>query len=146
MAVCSWVTMAYNCGLNAADDDECYTKAGYALKTYGEMYARKELKLFYAVPNGGLRNKIVAAKLKATGSKAGVPDMNLDFPLSGFHGLRIELKRPKTHNKAEGKLSSKQSEIMQAMNSAGYLAISCVGWIEATQAITKYLLGNYDVK
>ena len=44
------------------------------------------------VPNGGLRNKIVAAKLKRMGVKAGVPDVLIFNPAAENCGVAIELK------------------------------------------------------
>src|SRR5690348_18167176 len=49
--------------------------------------AHDSLRLLYAVPNGGDRNKIVAAKMKREGVKPGVPDYCLPGARSGFHGL-----------------------------------------------------------
>jgi len=52
-------------------------------------------------PMGGLRNKAVAAKLKAEGAKAGVPDILIFEPFTVnvglgsaryYHGIAIELK------------------------------------------------------
>jgi len=47
---------------------------------------------FFAIPNGGWRNKAVAAKLKAEGVKAGVADLLILLPNSTFHGLFVEVK------------------------------------------------------
>ncbi len=49
-------------------------------------------KIIYAVPNGGQRNKIVAAKLKAEGVTASIPDIHIPIPNRFYHGLYIELK------------------------------------------------------
>ena len=49
---------------------------------------------FFAVANGGMRNIIVAKKLKAEGVKAGVADLFLMIPNKIFHGLFIEVKTP----------------------------------------------------
>lgn len=57
-----------------------------------DVHERMGRLLYFAVPNGGWRNRTVAAKLKAQGVRAGVPDMLVLFP-----GARIqfwELKRP----------------------------------------------------
>ena len=47
---------------------------------------------YFAIPNGSLRNIIVAKKLKAEGVKAGVADLFLMIPNKIFHGLFIEVK------------------------------------------------------
>lgn len=54
-----------------------------------------ELALLYAIPNGGARHRAVAAKLKAEGVKAGVPDISLDVARGVYHGFRGELKHGK---------------------------------------------------
>lgn len=48
--------------------------------------------LFFAVPNGGSRNPIEGARLKAEGVVAGVADMLLLVPNHQYHGLCIEFK------------------------------------------------------
>lgn len=50
------------------------------------------LALLYAVPNGGMRNKATAGKLRAEGVKSGVPDLFLSVPSTPYHGLYLELK------------------------------------------------------
>ena len=45
----------------------------------------RELDCMYAIPNGGHRDVRVAARLKAEGVKAGVPDICLPIPRDG-HG------------------------------------------------------------
>lgn len=53
---------------------------------------RPEYGLIFAIPNGGARHPAVAAKLKAEGVKAGVPDLFLPVARHGYHGMFIELK------------------------------------------------------
>ncbi|NRA27461.1 MAG: VRR-NUC domain-containing protein [Opitutales bacterium] len=53
-----------------------------------------QLALWYAIPNGGQRNKVVASKLKAEGAKAGVPDLHLPVARGGCHSLYVETKLP----------------------------------------------------
>ena len=50
------------------------------------------LRLLYHIPNGGKRDKVTAARLKAAGVKAGVPDICLPVPAGGCNGLYIEMK------------------------------------------------------
>ena len=51
--------------------------------------------LLFSVPNGGQRNKIVAAKLKAEGVVAGVSDMILLKANNKYNALCIEMKTGK---------------------------------------------------
>ena len=46
----------------------------------------------FAIPNGGHRHIKVAAKLKAEGVKAGIPDIFVAVPNSYSAGLFIEMK------------------------------------------------------
>lgn len=54
-----------------------------------------ELSLLFHVPNGGKRSKVEAARFKAMGVQAGVPDLFLPVPRGAYHGLFIEMKAPK---------------------------------------------------
>lgn len=93
-----------------------------------------ELCLLYAVPNGGYRTKTTAARMKATGEKAGVPDICLPVARGGFHGLYIELKRVRG-----GRISTEQMEWIQALRIQGYQAIVCKGFDEARRCLCEYL-------
>jgi len=92
--------------------------------------------LLFAIPNGGHRNKIVGAKLKAEGVKKGVPDMFFAWPRLGKHGLWIEMKRIK-----HGYLSKDQREMVAALREAGYQVEVCKGFDAAKTALTEYMLG-----
>lgn len=105
-----------------------------------------ELAWLYAVPNGGLRSKAVAGKLKAQGVKAGYPDIGLDVARKGFHGLRIELKVPEvkavpgiTKRKAPGRTSAEQDAWLEQLRSQGYLAEVAHGWSDAMEILVDYL-------
>ncbi len=74
-------------------------------------------KLIYAIPNGGYRHKLVAAKLKREGVKAGVWDIAIDVPSRGFHGARVEIKTSK------GKLTKEQEDMRLLYLQAGYLPV-----------------------
>jgi len=99
-----------------------------------------ELSVMFAIPNGGHRHRAVAAKLKAEGVKRGVPDICLPVARQGFHGLFIELKKPKDSTPA-GKPTKQQVEWLSALGDEGYLAVMCVGWEAAKQTIVDYLDG-----
>lgn len=87
-----------------------------------------------AVPNGGQRNVIVAAKLKAEGVRAGFPDLMLLTPRQGFAGLIIELKRLK-----KGRMNAGQMDWQQWLNEQGFMAVTCCGFEAARDAIKNYL-------
>lgn len=93
-----------------------------------------ELDLMHHIPNGGKRSKSEAARFKAQGVKAGVPDIFLPCARGGYHGLYIELKRTKG-----GKLSAVQKEWIDALRGQGYKVIVCYGFDEAKGIITEYL-------
>lgn len=94
-------------------------------------------KLLYHVPNGGHRVKAVAAKLKAQGVKAGIPDLVLPMARGGYFGLYIEFKAKPPFDAA---VSPSQDAYIQALLDQGYLAIVCRGAIDALEAIRAYLL------
>ncbi len=94
-------------------------------------------KLTYHVPNGGHRVKAVAAKLKAQGVKAGIPDLVLTMARGGYFGLYIEFKAKPPFDAA---VSPSQDACIQALLDQGYLAIVCRGSIDAMEAIRAYLL------
>ena len=92
-----------------------------------------ELELLFHIPNGGKRNKAEAARMKAGGVRAGVPDLCLPVARGGFHGLYIELKAGK------GTASQKQKEWIGKLTAQGYRALVLTGWEAASRAIEDYL-------
>lgn len=92
-----------------------------------------ELAQMFAVPNGGQRHIAVAAKLKAEGVKAGVPDIFLPAPRGAAHGLFIELKAK------GGRVSDAQRAMLAALARQGYACLVCYGWEEAWREIQAYL-------
>jgi len=89
-----------------------------------------------AVPNGALRNKIVAIKLKKEGVKKGYPDLLLDYPSSVYHGLRIEMKRVKA---AKPSVSKVQRDWLSRLNKQGYCAVVAHGCDDALDILKRYL-------
>lgn len=104
------------------------------LVTMVEAAYPREAAMLFAIPNGGDRNILVAAKLKKEGVRRGVPDMFLALPRGGWHGLFIEMKR-----RRGGVVSREQKEYIAALNAAGYRACVCRGCDEAFEAIRNYL-------
>lgn len=95
-----------------------------------------ELALLFAIPNGGHRNKVTAARLKVEGVKRGVPDVCLPVARNGAHGLWIELKA------GRGRPTPEQIGWIRALRRQGYVAAICQGWEEARSLIEGYLTAD----
>lgn len=91
------------------------------------------LQWMYAIPNGGDRNPIVAARLKAEGVKSGVSDICLPVARMGYHSFYIELKKP------GGKESEKQIAFGKYLATEGILYACFDHWEKARDAIDWYL-------
>lgn len=98
-----------------------------------------ELRLMFAIPNGGLRSKVTAANLKAEGVKASVPDVFLPVASGGWHGLFIEMKKPANGKIPAGRADDGQMTFIHKLQMQGYGACVCVGWKEAAKVILQYL-------
>ena len=95
-------------------------------------------KILFAIPNGGRRDAITGARLKAEGVRAGVPDLFLAHPNSrGSCGLFLELKQGKGSDK--GQLSEAQKECLFELNKQGYAVCVPYGFDEAKKYIEDYL-------
>jgi len=101
----------------------------------------KELRLLFAIINessGGTRNDILRGRrFKLLGRKAGVPDICLPVARKGYHGLFIELKKPKKYGKSYP--SKEQKTWIRLLAEQGYLAVICHGCDEAWNTIIDYL-------
>ncbi|MFQ1083773.1 VRR-NUC domain-containing protein [Bordetella trematum] len=92
-----------------------------------------ELGRLFHVPNGGQRHAVVAAKLKAQGVRAGVPDLFLPVQRAGCPGLWIEMKTTK------GSLRDSQKDWIAYLDAAGYRVSVCRSFDEARQVLLDYL-------
>lgn len=92
--------------------------------------------LLFAVPNGGKRPRGEAGKLKAEGTRPGVPDICLAWPSGGYHGLWLEMKA------AKGRPTAAQKEMLRLLADAGYAACVAYGCDQAMEIIEKYLAGE----
>ena len=96
-----------------------------------------ELAFMFHIPNGGLRNKATAARLKATGVKAGVPDIFLPVTQGQYAGLFVEMKYGKN------KPSPEQQRYIDMLRGEGYAVEVCYGCEQAIETITAYLRGTH---
>lgn len=90
--------------------------------------------LLIAIPNGGKRHIKTALAMKQEGTSKGFPDLFLPVPNNQFYGLFIEMKRQKG-----GTVSKEQKAWLEYLNSVGYQATVCKGFIEAKEVIECYL-------
>jgi hypothetical protein len=98
-----------------------------------------ELRWLHSTQAGARVSPQIARRLKAEGMKSGPPDIFLDIPRGQFHGLRIELKRPKAPGVTPGRLSPEQVAWLDHYAQRGYFAAACWGWHKAAETITSYL-------
>ena len=90
--------------------------------------------LLIAIPNGGKRHIKTAQAMKQEGVSKGFPDLFLPMPNNQFYGLFIEMKRQKG-----GTVSKDQKAWLEYLNSVGYQATVCKGFIEAKEVVECYL-------
>lgn len=145
MALFAWARMAAMYGFAVAWMDEAYEskeKAEFLAEqrryiSHETRPLNYQLDYMFAIPNGGLRHKATAGRLKATGVKSGVPDVMLPVSVGKWLGLFVELKRKKG-----GRVSDEQKHWIRALTSNGYRAYVCEGWRHAAESIQYYLEGK----
>ena len=94
-----------------------------------------ELKLLYAIPNGGYRPKYTAVILKRAGVRSGIPDICLPINCipETHKALYIEMKH------GRNKLSKSQKIIKKLLEEAGNKVVVCYSSEEAINEIKNYL-------
>lgn len=92
-----------------------------------------------AIPNGAhlagtkMQRQRKMAVMKAEGLKVGTPDLFLAIPVGKKGGLWIEMKSEK------GKPSDNQIMMIDRLQKVRYECVIAYGWVEAKEAIEKYL-------
>ena len=89
--------------------------------------------ILFAVPNGGHRNRVTAAILKAEGVLAGTPDLILMAVRGNYGMLCIEMKTPK------GRQSDSQKWFQGMAEAKGYKYVICRSFEEFRNEIKEYL-------
>lgn len=89
--------------------------------------------LMYASANGGTRNVIEAANLKAQGVLSGVSDLFISVPSGGKHGFYIELKAGKNV------MSDAQVAFSEAVTAYGYEFALVYTFDQFKDVVQKYL-------
>ena len=95
-----------------------------------------ELEWLYHCPNGEKRDSFTAQRLKQQGVKSGILDLALDVARGGYHGLRIELKRPGGKCRPPSK---EQASYIQFLTEQGYYARISNDFEECKSIILGYL-------
>ena len=94
----------------------------------------KYARLLFAVPNGGSRNLIEAARMKAEGVTAGVADLILLVPSGEYSSLCIEMKT------AKGRKRDTQKDWEEAATSVGNKYVICRSLDDFQTEINNYIL------
>lgn len=113
-------------------DDEEHRIQSACVRAFRYKYPKLRHNLF-AIPNGGRRDKVTGAKLKAEGALAGVSDL-IFLKSNRFYGaLLIEMKTPK------GTQQETQKEWERKITADGYKYVVCRSVSEFLQEIEDYL-------
>ena len=94
-----------------------------------------QMAFIFAVPNGGMRSKVIGAKLKAEGVKRGVSDICVPIPIAPYHGAWIEMKS----QNPKATTSNEQKTFAKAMITNGYQVALCRGADDAISFLSHYL-------
>lgn len=143
-ALFAWLKVAQRHGFDTAwrwaesGDMTVFQTSPFAVSNVEQV---PELKWIFAVPNGGQRDKITAAKLKHEGVKPGVPDTFFPLPCVQYAGLFIEMKRSadKATKRRAGSTSDVQDEWIAYLRSVRYACSVCFDWRSAARDIQSYV-------
>lgn len=139
VALFMWANRAAKYGLVCANNQELWQEIALSLVSY-EQYAVPELEWLHAIPNGGLRSKATAGKMKAEGVKSGVFDVFWPLVRFGFPGLYIEMKQPGKINNT----STEQRRFAAHCEEQGYAMYVCDNWRDAADTVQLYWEGRLD--
>ena len=94
----------------------------------------------FAVPNGGARDAITGALLRAEGVAPGVPDVFYAWPCGGYAGLWLEFKTP------TGTVSCVQKSMIADLRAAGYACEVVRSGGAAREIVERYLSKKYSAQ
>ena len=112
------------------ESDEQRSVINWWSANHGDLPER----LLFHVPNEGRRSPAAANALYRIGLRAGVPDLILAVPRGVYHGLFIEMKRPKG-----SRTSPEQRAFIESLNAQGFKAVVCKGADAAITVLKDYL-------
>jgi hypothetical protein len=88
-----------------------------------------------ATPFGGYRPRGAGGQLRGEGVRAGYPDILMDKPMNGFHGLRIEMKK----FSSQAYPTEDQKNWLTKLAAQGYSAVLCRGHQSMITVMAEYL-------
>lgn len=132
--------------LAKAGTEHAHQRAFFGWLNYMQLTGQHPMaRMCFAIPNGGKRDAVTAARLKVEGVKPGVPDVC--YPVPRFFGtqlvslgLWLELKKPE-----QGRPSADQDAWRIDLRTCGHAVATCWGWKAARQAFLDYANG-FDVQ
>ena len=113
-------------------DDEEHRLQVACVQWFRYQYPKHAHNLF-AVPNGGKRDKVTAAKLKAEGALAGVADLILLIQSKGYGALLIEMKT------SSGRQADSQKAWQKAIETDGYKYVICRSISDFMKEVNSYM-------
>ena len=121
-------------------DDEHQLQVACVNWFHAQPQYKRLYNLFFAVPNGGARSKMTAAKLKAEGVKRGVADLLLIVPSGTYYYLAIEMKT------STGTQSDSQKEFQKSVDIVGGKYVVCRSLEQFIHAVQSYMNGEFIEK
>ena len=94
-----------------------------------------ELQWLHAVPNGGARNAVTGARMKAEGVRKGVWDIFWSYSRGGYKGLYLEFKHGKN------KLTPEQEAFGEFVRKQGYKTAVAYTAEKAIEILEEYING-----
>ncbi len=120
-------------------DDEEHRLQVACVRWFHAQYPKLSRRLF-AVPNGGRRDAVTGAKLKAEGVLAGVADLILLKSNSTYGALLIEMK-----TKAGRQSSTQKAWENDLIRANEYKYVVCRSLTEFAQTVREYLDESFDI-
>lgn len=145
-ALFAYAAVAYLHGFDVADDwavdgPQAFKKSPRASNPDAPPKV-PALEWFHAIHNQGHGDKVRGGMAKAEGVRKGIADTFLPWPVAGWHGLYIEMKKPAEKpksEKAKGGVSDEQAKFGEYAKGVGYGFMVCYSWREAANALRSYI-------
>jgi hypothetical protein len=114
-------------------------QAAYFCWLQQNRYLHAGFEFAHSIPNGGLRDKITASRLKAEGARAGAPDVAIPIPCGQYHGMFIEFKKPGQETLKNGGLKPEQLKYRDYLISQNYFHFIAYSYLTAIEQTLYYL-------